>query len=119
MKQNRLYDLIFMVLVLLLTVVTEIIVWLVLAFGLFFITGYIFPEVRTEGEGGLMILAIAIWATPVLLGLGLIPAYFISMKIAEWLRQKRGWPLRHPRRLFLLALAIPIIFLILSSAFPR
>lgn len=65
-------------------------------------------------------LAVTFWAF--LVGLlaaviSLIPSYKICMKMAERLRF-RGWPLTHPRRLFVLSLfllILPIILLMLSG----
>lgn len=44
--------------------------------------------------------------------LSLLPSYFICMKLARYLREKRGWPIDRPRRLFAYSLLTPIGLLI-------
>lgn len=118
MTSNKtvLHYLLFALISLLTTLFIEATVWVILALSLAFVISKVFSEVRTEGEGGLLILSIVFWATPILLGIGVIPAYLVSMHLAKYLREKHGWEIKHPRRLFLVSLATPIIILILLSA---
>lgn len=83
----------------------------------------ILSEIALKGnygnEGGFM-EAVYVTAIPVILSpLAVIPAYFLSMRLAEYLREKHGWEIKHPRRLFIVALATPIIIFILLSVFVR
>lgn len=104
-QQNLLFILYSVLIMFPVTIVT----WTILALIISFTADLVFPGIRENGEGGFFILAIVFWATPILLGIGVILSYFISMRLAEYLRGQQGWALRYPRRLFTVSLLIPII----------
>lgn len=105
----------FALFVIVITGVSILATWVVLAAVLPYLLAILFGAFDAGGTyvTGLMSIGYSFFLAP----LGLIPAYFISMKLASFLREKYGWPLRHPRRLFLLALAIPILVLALTAQF--
>ena len=106
-------DIIFSIFSLIITTLSLLLTWLAMLIFLSYRTaqGIDPSDTGMAYTTGLFAFGYSFFLAPI----GLIPAYFISMKLAQWLREKYGWPLRRRRRLFLLALAIPIILLILSS----
>lgn len=77
---------------------------------------FVISKSAFTGEGGITAVFLPIWLTILALPLSLIPAYFLSMKLSIYLREKHGWPLTHPRRLFILSVLIPVTLLLVVLA---
>lgn len=87
---------------------------LVLGMSVFLVGRDSLDEHQTFGVG-----LISVWIGWILSPLSLIPSYFICMKMAKWLREKRGWPIYHPRKLFAISILLPVglitLFVIASA----
>lgn len=80
--------------------------------------GFLSPVLRTSGEDALVAAGVALWLLPLMALMTFPISYLLSMRLAVYLREKRGWEIRHPRRMFALAmlilLALPILLLLLA-----
>lgn len=67
---------------------------------------FLLPSSAFTGEGGLIAFFLLMWVVILSVPLSIIFSYTISMRLAVYLREKRGWEIRHPRKLFLVSLLL-------------
>jgi len=64
------------------------------------------PQLHRDAEEALSILGFGFLMSLLLTLLSIVPSYLLSMRLGVYLREKRGWEIRHPRRLFLVSLLL-------------
>lgn len=67
------------------------------------------------GLGGLQFMVLAVLVSFVFILLSFVISYLLSLRLSRYLREKRGWEIRHPRKIFLFSVLIllsPILFLV-------
>lgn len=87
-----------------------------------FLLGYLIfrianPQFYADAESGLSIFGFGLLVLVILLPVSLLVAYFISMKLAIYLREKHNWTITHPRWLFVVSLFIPLPLIFLPKVF--